>query len=1027
MAQSPLHLRFGRLELDEARYCLLEDGSPVAIGPKPLAILLHLARNRDRVVRKEELLQAVWPDITVSDDAIWQSLFKVRAALGRDGARMIETVRGIGFRFVAAAQDVAAAGPAGAAQPAPASPGFVGRESELAMLRSALGRASATGGGLVLVVGEPGIGKTRLAETLLAEAQRAGMDVREACSREGPGVPAFWLWARVLRGYADTWDPQQLRSALGSGATELGRIAPELRETLQLELPESADSEETRFRLFDALGGFLQRASRIRPQVILLDDLQWADSDSLAALAFLARELRRERVLFLATAREVDVERRQPLQDLVIEYAKNDALLRVTLGGLTPSEVGLLVEAHTGVRPPDELVALLHRKAGGNPFFISQVLALAPVVGEGAAGGPAGAFLDHLALPAGMQRVASKRLAGLAPACREALEVAAVAGTEFSFALVAQAHGGERGGLLEALDEGAAQGVVARTEADSSRWRFLHDLLREVLYAELPGPRRATLHRRVAEALEALHAGHLPPVVPALAHHYGEAAPLLGASQAVHYAKWAGDLARQAAAYAEATVQYERALRALALGPPAPRRRAELLVCLAHALQSAGRNLRARKAYEEAAAVARSEADAPLLAFSALGFADFFMLMADSAAIALLEEALALLGPEDSLLRSRLQSALAVQLAGIPERQEEAARLAAESEASARSLGSGRSLAAALLAQSSLERMRPGGRPSRRRALATEAAAAIRGRGETTFEVMASLARHGALLEMGDLPAADIELARLEKGVKRLHAPYWRNLIPFLQAGRAMLEGRFEEAVPLGEAAFGSPELYDTPNPHYRAPVMLAVRYEQDRSAELFAHSDGLAEVYPDSFGPRATRVLGLAEVGRADEARSELEALAEEGLAALPGTLEWMLVLAILAEACVDLGHAQIARMLYAILEPRAEDWIVAGNGRYCAGPVALHLGKLALTFGDLDAAEQHLEAALEQVDKMRSPPWRAHVLATLALVCERRATATARRRGKTCAREATAIAEDLGMARVLRRLAPLRQVVST
>jgi tetratricopeptide (TPR) repeat protein len=934
---------------------------------------------------------------------------------------MIETLRGVGFRFVADAREAAAAD--AGTPPAPARSGFVGRESELALLRSALGRASAAGGGLVLLVGEPGIGKTRLAEMLLAEAQHAGMDVREAYNREDPGVPAFWLWAQVLRGYAGAWDPGTLRSALGPGALELGRIAPELRELLQLELPESADHEETRFRLFDALGGFLERASRIRPQAILLDDLQWADADSIAALTFLARALRRERVLFVATARTVEADRSQPFQDLVVEYAKCDALLRVALGGLTRSEVGLLVEAQTGVRPPDEIVALLHRKAGGNPFFVSQVLALAPIVANGAGGRPTGAALDGLALPAGMQRVASKRLAGLGATCREALEVAAVAGTEFSFALVAQAHGGDRRGLLEALDEGAERGIVARTEADSSRWRFLHDLLRQVLCAELLGPQRATLHGRVAEALETLHAGHLAPVVPALAHHYGEAAPLLGADRAVHYAKWAGDLTRQAAAYAEAVAQYERALRALALGPPAPRRRAELLVCLAHALQSAGRNARAREVYAEAAALARSEADAPLLAFSALGFADFFMLMGDPEAIALLEEALSLQGPEHSRLRSRLQSALAVQLAGIPERQEEAARLAAEAEDSARSLGSGRCLAAALLAQSSLERMRPGGRPSRRRALATDAASAIRGRGETTFEVMASLARHGALLEMGDLAAADAELARLEKGVRRLHSPHWRNVVPFLHAGRAMLEGRFDEAVPLGEAAFGSPELYDTPELNYRAPLRLAVAYERGQSEELLAQSDLLAELYADSLPARAVRVIGLAETGRADEERSELEAMAEEGLAEIPGTPEWMLSLGILSEACADLGHAEIARRVHALLEPRAEDWIVAGSGRYLFGPVALHLGTLALTFGDLDTAERHLEAALERVDTMRSPPWRAHVLAALALVCEQRATAAARRRAKILAREATAIAEDLGMARVLRKLARVGQ----
>ncbi|MCC6640264.1 MAG: hypothetical protein IT386_03760, partial [Deltaproteobacteria bacterium] len=301
----------------------------------------------------------------------------------------------------------------------------------------------------------------------------------------------------------------------------------------------------------------------------------------------------------------------------------------------------------------------------------------------------------------------------------------------------------------------------------------------------------------------------------------------------------------------------------------------------------------------------------------------------------------------------------------------------------------------------------------------TEAASAIRDRGETTFEVMACLARHGALLEMGDLAAADVELARLEKGVERLHSPHWRNVVPFLQAGRAMLDGRFEEAVPLGEAAFGSPELYDTPDLNYSAPGRVAIPYEQDRGEELLAQADLLAVAFPGSPVPRAMRVIGLAEAGRADEECAELEALVQEGLAVLPGTPEWMLSLGILSEACADLGHVEIARRVYALLEPREQDWIVLGSGRYVFGPVALHLGKLALTFGDLDAAERHLEAALERIDRMRSRPWRAHALAALALVAERRTTAAARQRAKTLVREATAIAEDLGQARVLRELA--------
>jgi DNA-binding winged helix-turn-helix (wHTH) protein/tetratricopeptide (TPR) repeat protein len=1018
MTQEPLHLRFGRFELDERSHALLEDGRPVAIGPKPLAILFHLARHRDRVVRRDELLRAVWPDTAISDDAIWQSLFKVRSALGDEGPSRIQTVRGVGFRFRGEVQAARGFGEAAPPVDAVAGGGLTGRAQELAVLRAALGRAAAGAGGLLLVVGEPGIGKTRLAEALLAEARRAGHDVHEARGREERGAPAFWLWAQVLRSCAETWDAGRIASAIGSAAGDLARIAPELRGAIAAEPAEALDAEERRFRMFDALCGFLRRAARRTPQVILLDDLQWADSDSLDALAFLGPEIRRERVLVLATVRDHDLARHEVLQDAAVEFAKNDALVRVTLRGLEPADVALLAEQARGERLPEGAIALLRDRAAGNPFFIRQMLALLPSAAEPAGRQTHDDELEALGVPTGVQRVASKRLANLSAPCREVLEVAAVIGTEFSYALLAQSAGQERTRLIDALDEGKRHQIVSSELAPESRWRFRHDLLREVLYEELPGTRRAAIHRAVAEALEKLHAAHLPPVVPALARHYGAAALLQGEFQAVDYAKWAGDLALAATAHGEAAAHFERALEALALGRPAPRRRAELLVALGLALQSAGRTTRARSVLAEAAAAARDAAEPLLFAVASLGIAQFFMTAGDATAIALLREALAALPLESTDLHVRLRAALAVQLAILPGRHGEAESLAAEAEATARRVGSPRALAEALLATAFVERQGEAGRPEARAARAAEAREAVRGLGETTLEVIASLARHGALLEMGDRARADLELDRIESLVARLRSAYWRNLGPRLRAGRALLDGRFDEAEPLAVAGFGVAEEPEDPHSYVRAVAAGAVRYEQGRGAELLELIEAAQLAYPDEAGLRVARTFALVQAGRTEEARDELEALLASDLSALVGSQDWTFALALLGIAASELEHEPAARVIYGLLEPRASAWVVVGNGRYCVGPVSLHLALLALTLGDVDAAERHLALAREHADAMRSPPWRAHVLAALALASARRGTLAARRRARGLAREARAIAEPLGMHRLLRRI---------
>src|SRR5262245_5664324 len=274
-----------------------------------------------------------------------------------------------------------------AVPPAPlAAPGFVGRDRHLAELRAALAAATSGRGRLVLLAGEPGIGKTRLADELVAHARTLETGVLWASCWDGDGAPAFWPWIQVVRAYARECDAAALPSELGSGAADLVRLVPELRERCPgLPAPPRADrsaghaavgwsSESDRFRLFDAVATLLKNAAARRPLLLVLDDLHWSDRPSLLLLRFLARELRSSRLLVLGTYRDVEVGPEHPLVQLLGEPTSESQ--RLALGGLSPSEVHALVAGLVETVPDEGTVAALHRQTGGNPFFVKELVRL---------------------------------------------------------------------------------------------------------------------------------------------------------------------------------------------------------------------------------------------------------------------------------------------------------------------------------------------------------------------------------------------------------------------------------------------------------------------------------------------------------------------------------------------------------------------------------------------------------------------------------------------------------------------------
>ncbi len=299
---------FGEYELDERLYELRRRGAIVKIEPKVFDVLAYLVRHRDRVVPKEELLGKLWPDEFVSDSVLPRCVTAARKAVGDDAnrQRVIQTVHGRGYRFVAALDESAAVdrrlgadrwcGPeGGGVRP---SAVFVGREDALASLETAFADAVGGRGRLVLLVGEPGIGKTRTAEEFARRAIEAGASVLTGRCYEGEGAPAFWPWAQVVRACVGAGSSER------ETAADLAELLPDFRENVAAD---ALPAEQARFRLFESVTAVLKGAARAQPLVLILDDLHYADKPSLLLLVFLARELRGARMLVIGTYRDVEV------------------------------------------------------------------------------------------------------------------------------------------------------------------------------------------------------------------------------------------------------------------------------------------------------------------------------------------------------------------------------------------------------------------------------------------------------------------------------------------------------------------------------------------------------------------------------------------------------------------------------------------------------------------------------------------------------------------------------------------------
>jgi eukaryotic-like serine/threonine-protein kinase len=885
---------------------------------------------------------------------------------------------------------------------------FVGRERELAELVGGLDDAFAGRGRLFLLAGEPGIGKSRLAEELIADARARGARVLIGRCWEAGGAPAYWPWVQALRAYVRDTEPEPLRAQLGDGAADLAQLLPELRSLLP-DVGESPvpESEGARFRLFDVTSSFLANAAQARPLVIVLDDLHAADEPSLLLLQFVARQLGQSRLLIVGAYRDVDPTPADSLTTALTELAREPVTRSLALAGLGEPDVARFLElAAPGAAA--ELAPAVHAETEGNPLFVWEILRL--LAAEHRLDEPATA---SLAIPQSVREVIGRRLRHLSYECNELLVLAAVLGREFDLDALARIAGHERDAVLALLDEAADARVVSEVPGAIGRMRFAHALIRDAAYHGLPRSRRVQLHRKVGEGLERLYASDIDPHLAELAHHFFEAAAGGDGQQAVVYARRAASRAVELLAYEEAVRLYEMALEAL--GPDSAataRSRCGLLLALADSKGRAGDSTGARASFLQAAELARSAGLPEVLARAALGYGGRFVwdrAMSDERLVPLLQDALAALGEVDSATRVRLLSRLAAAVRGEPSR-ERRERLCEEAVQTARRIGEPAALAYALDAAAVALHAPPTAQRRLDEGNEIVSLASATGDRERLFDGH----EHAfwAAWELGDPDVRAAQLDSMAGVADALRQPAQLWMLAVARATLALAEGRFAEAAELIEdaAAVGERvQSWSAAAVAHTLPLFL-LRRELGRLDDFDREIQGPGHEFSGPLMRHSVLAHLHARLGRTEEARAILHELTGHDLSNWHVDEEWLVGVCLLAETCVVLEDTERAAQLYKLLLPYAALNAVAVP-ELALDSTSRPLGILATLLGRFEDAARHFEEALGMNERMGARPWLAHAREEYARMLLRRDGDGDRERAQQLRSQAGAAYRELGM----------------
>ena len=868
---------------------------------------------------------------------------------------------------------------------------FVGRSEATAALDATWGAVRERGLRVVVLAGEPGIGKTRLARQFARTAHERGATVLAGgCPEET--LVAYQPFVEALRHYIACCPPSELAVQVTPRRAQLAAIVPELDDPRTPYVSAGLDAEQERFRLFEAVSSLLSDAAHIRPLVLFLDDLHWADQPSLSLLRHLARSAKDAPLMVLGTFRPVEVDERHPLAEALAELRRARIVERLSLTGLGEPEVAELIAGRVGRQAPREFVRRVADRSEGNPFFIEELLyeVGAAADWDTAAGG----------VPESVKDLLLRRLRVLGEDCRQALSVAAVAGREFELDVLEHVLEHPRDRLIDLVEEAIDADVLVEP-AQPGRLSFSHALFRETIYEQLSATRKAAIHGRIAAAIEAAPGERPDARAGALAYHYRAAGDL----------RKAFDYHRLAAAAAERVHARETALENLdgaifageMLGMTAATEEAirDLYRARAWMLQMLGERDRALADLEHALQGARAAGDrsTEMRVLHALG-AHWHVLDPQTSrrcqqhALRIAEE----LGDESGqvnalnrlslVLANELEFAEAVELG---ERALEIARRAGDELAVSHAMDS---LKFAALQLGDLARLEQ---------LCAELERAQREHGEEWYLQFTLCESCYVPLERCDWAQAEQRIAEALAISERLGDPMSGQLIRDTASWIARCRGDYAGALAFGREAFACA---DTPNADWlgwTAAGLATPLLDLRATAEAIAVLErGLAAAERNRARGQIFRCLGaLSSAARLAGAESQACELAEraqriaERITTPPGRVDFWGEQAYCAIAETHLAAGEIERAEQA-MRARLQAWERSGARRSIAMTARL-LARCAEARGDWASAERMLTRSAQAAgdEGLVCERWQIEAgLARVAAATDRREQAEDRRR---------------------------------
>jgi class 3 adenylate cyclase/tetratricopeptide (TPR) repeat protein len=855
--------------------------------------------------------------------------------------------------------------------------GLVGRDDELNLLRGSLKAAQAGERRVVLVGGEIGIGKTTLIARLGTDARERGATVLYGRCDEGLGIP-YQPWAEALRHLIEHASPELLSDHFTTHGAAIVRLVPEARR-VAINVPEltGGDAEIQRYELFGSVVGLLQATAASTPVVVVLDDLHWADKQTVLLLRHVVAHTISDRLLIAGTYRDVELTETHALTDALAALRREASVERIHLRGLQDADTVALVESAAGDELDDAGVGLahaLHRETDGNPFFTLEVLRhlVESGVFAQAADGRWSATNDlaNVGLPESVREVIGQRVRRLGDPTHAVLSQAAVVGRDFDVELLAAVCETSEDELLDLLEPATEAGVVIE---QANGFAFTHTLIQHSLYEALTSARRRRIHARVAQALEHLCGEDPGPRVGELARHWAAATAPVETAKAIDYAQRAGVLALDALAPDDAAVWFTQALELLDHQSDAdPHLRCDLLTGLGTA-QRRDSDPGHRDTLLEAAALARELQDAERLATAALANnsgRDRGAGASDPERIRTLENAIDLLPEQDGATRAELLSTLSVELAWSDAEGRRRA-LAEQAVAMARRLGDTATLVR-VIGRVFNALYAPDTHDLRFR-YALEALDLTEGIRDPGLRGIALDRAMWGLLNIGDLTRFDEALAEQRLLADRLGEPVLRWDATLLSATRTMITGTMDECqravdeLPQVAGQAGTPEAM-----HTWGSLALQLSIRRGQLADALPLLEDIQDLLPELAAVTAMRAALYCELGRIDEARTLLDEAGKRDFRELPRDRTWLTTLALWVEVAAAVSARHAATVLYDALEPYS-DQVVSPLEGLAEGPLTSRLGRLATVLGRYDVAERHFDSAESLCNSLRARFWLA------------------------------------------------------